>query len=216
MTAQARPADHEGRISRTEAAIDGLAENQRALEATVEKGFRNVFDAIDRLGERATTQRAGAFGALSTVAGIAVTVILAIGAAIGSGYVRDLSRLESHQLRIESTLGGEVDRLAAEVNGREFDRGKNDQRIHDLTAATEKLDNRLQMEMRLLNDTTEAKLMALDGRLQGEIKNAFDRSEEDRMRLRERVMVMDEELKDSRETSARLQERVGIGRGHEK
>lgn len=150
----------EGRVSSTETAIKGLAENQRALEATVDKGFRQVFEAIERVTDRQSTQRSGTFGALTTIAGIAVTVVLAIGAAIGSGYVRDIERMHY---------------------------------------GMDKLDERLQMEMRLIDSATNAKLLS-----------AEERAADDRGRIRDRVAVLEEEVKDTRETSARLQERVGI------
>jgi hypothetical protein len=50
-------------------------------------------------------------------------------------------------------------------------KGRVDQQLADLRSITVKLDVDLQREMRDVNATTEAKLVALDQRLQGEIGN---------------------------------------------
>jgi hypothetical protein len=88
-------------------------------------------------------------------------------------------------------------------------KGRVDQQISDLRTLTTKLDVDLQREMRDVNATTEAKLVALDQRLQAELSNttrllqatvehtqkSLEQNSENQINNREHISTLYERLK---------------------
>lgn len=105
-------------------------------------------------------------------------VVLAIGGAFGSSYVRDQTRTEARVTELEDA------RVEAA-----YSRGKTDQRLDQIQALAEtnrdnitlsfkELDSKLQREMNLADATIEGGLRDLDGRLQDEIRVSRDTRKE--------------------------------------
>lgn len=121
-------------------AVDSLTGDVRSLAASFEKRGRPEWTTY--------------FG----FAGIILTIVGMVGGSVAWGYGKDQTRLES---------------LVADMGERElewqFNRGQIHNKVTGLESMTADLDIRLQREMRDVNATTEAKLDAMDKRLQEEI-----------------------------------------------
>lgn len=134
--------DVDERIARIEAVTIGLAESVEKLSKTV-----------NEISERVSASTKTDWGRLLGLSAIILTIV----GMLGSGYVRDMNRVEAV-----------ADDLVKRSGTTEYERGKTDQQITDLRTHGRDLDERLQREMRQINETTEAKIVALDKRIQTE------------------------------------------------
>lgn len=188
------PDDSGARVARAEARIEGL---QAAVEAnqqhisqlaeTVKSGFRDLHSEISRTAadshaeiaqiaasnhaaiERLTQKTYPNLSAWGTWAGVVLSIVFAIGAAVGWGFTRDMTRVETAIAK-----DNDYTLLQAKAEGRAEaiqDRLRRDQERDAENTKLEfsKLDDRLQREMRQINETTEAKISGLDARIQQEI-----------------------------------------------
>ena len=119
--------------------------------------------------------------------GAAMTVIVAIGAAFGSSYTRDQNRLEGNVMVLQ---GRAIEDATS--------RGRVDQRLDQLSEGVERIrqrieeafkeiDDKLQREMRLIDEITRALVVELDGRLQSEIGRSRQERMDQLMELRGRL-----------------------------
>lgn len=118
-------------------------------------------------------------------------VVLAIGGAFGSSYVRDQNRTEQRVTILED----------ARVDAA-YSRGKTDQRLDQIQALAEtnrdnitlsfkELDSKLQREMNLADATIEGGLRDLDSRLQHEIIVSRETRMEQLAALIERLEILE-------------------------
>ena len=107
-------------------------------------------------------------------AGIILTIVGMVGGAIFVGYSESRKRTES-----------DVNSLLMKALDLEYKRGVSETEIGSLSASVKKLDVDLQREMRDVNATTEAKLHAMDVRLQDEMKRTASVGTEDRTAIKE-------------------------------
>lgn len=141
------------RIAALEAIVDSLA-----------KDVTQVVQSVRELSRSVSSRSETNWGVLIGGGTLILGIVGLVGGAIGAGILRDMNRLETQQLAHETWA---LDK-AMEI---EFERGKAQQQREDLRANYAKLDLDLQREMRDVNATTEAKLVALDRRIQTEITN---------------------------------------------
>lgn len=131
-------------------------------------------------------------------AGIILSIVAMVGGAIFTGYSATQRRLEEVAISM-----GNRDLLL------EFERGKADQQRTDLRISVTKLDVDLQREMRDVNATTEAKLTALDKRIQEEITRTSVQLTDSRKQLENIVddlrRTSEQSVKDRAMHDARLQ-----------
>lgn len=130
----------ESRLSRLEATVEGVASELAHISQTI-KGLGTVN-----------------WSTYIGFAGIILTIVGLVGGAVFAGYA-------ANQGRMEAIISKMIDRAME----REYDRGVVFTQIGALESITKKLDVDLQREMRDVNATTEAKLVALDRRIQDEI-----------------------------------------------
>lgn len=149
--------DMEGRLSSAETAIKGLADSMTSLAHTVNVGFDRINDRIGMMSRPNYTLLVSIIGLAAVLGGGAVT-----------WYDRDYIRLNSDIKKTteETILMGKAAAVA-------------EYQLNQVDKANRDLDERLQREMRLINDKTAGELIALDTRLQGEIR-AVDASSLDR------------------------------------
>jgi hypothetical protein len=140
------------------AEVEGLQREVHALASQVQ-------GIADRLASAGRTQ----WSALASWAGIILAIVGGVGGAILSGYTRDQGRLEGavgtlDMARIDAAResGGTQEKVHA-VEDRTL---RNRDRIE---AASKELDDKLQREMRLIDETTRSQLEALDHRMQNEV-----------------------------------------------
>lgn len=152
--------------------------------------------------------------------GVVLSLLGTVGGVVHTTYMRDKDRLETRII----TLEGQRDEHA-------FERGIVRQRLDQIQAMAEtnrvrieaafkELDEKLQREMRLLNDTDRAGLESLDTRLQAEISRSSredsDLVEANRMRLEalesfsKSVWTRDEQRNFEQQMGLKYERGVGI------
>lgn len=147
----------EARTTRVETQIVSLTESLQSLAQSVkdmgtgiEKSISNLHNKIDGMGKTD-------WGRIIGFTSVVLVIIGIVGGSIGSGYLRDMARLEKN---VEVSNTRDFDQ--------QYNRGKIEQQISDLRISTAKLDTDLQREMRDINAATEIKIEALDVKLQRE------------------------------------------------
>lgn len=156
------------RLARVESEIPALRSSIDSLGQQMSSGFAEL--------KRSIPSGRTDWGILAAWAGVILLVVGMVGGVVASGF------------------DGKIGANAEDVRGireRELEqaenRGRYAERIDNHGETLTALDATLQREMRLLDGAMEAKLVDLDGRLQGEIARAAHVGEEDRTVLREAV-----------------------------
>ena len=144
------------------------------------------------------------------IAGASVVLSLVLGVvAFTSPMSAEQEVLRRNFSQLHLSISDLIKELHKDGTEQAYHRGQVDQQLKDLRTLTTELDIRLQREMRDVNATTEAKLNALDTRLQSELSNvtgvlrdAIDRSKVEESELRtvtgrntERMGRFDERIK---------------------
>lgn len=146
-------------------------------------GLTKLESMIEGLAEKHNSSRTfpliGALGVSTAVAGVALTII----SLIGQGYVRDMNRIESQQKDIKVSISergkwmGEVtSSLIALQQRTKYNEDKSasvpilEERSTQISKQLKDMDSVLQREMRLLDQTQESNIAALDKRLQQEMR----------------------------------------------
>lgn len=124
------------------AALESESESVVSRLDKIEKSIERIADQIALIRLPNVSVWISAAGLAVTVSGLFVTIGLAIGGVVLSGYARDMVRMEG------------------------YFRERADQNLSGVAA----LDKTLQREMRLINKTTEQSVEDLDRRLQHEIR----------------------------------------------
>jgi uncharacterized protein YoxC len=96
------------------------------------------------------------------------TIILGLVGLFGSGYVRDLTRLEGGQQALT------IAQTQAALSG-EYHRGRGTAKDEELQSGIEKLDAMMQRELSLTIDRADAGLVGLDHRISVELNSDTDR-----------------------------------------
>ena len=151
-----------------------LPQRVATLEAdmrAIKSDLTDIKEAIKTVANRRTE-----WGTLAAWSSVVIVIIAGMGAAIVAPLAERTAAMREAQgaadIRVTTILGGQV--AAA------YDKGKYDERLNSHIEAFNKrtahvddefarFDERLQREMRLLNDKTSVELTDLDKRLQGEI-----------------------------------------------
>lgn len=174
MVATKNEETHESRIARLETVVTNIHEDLTALNKNVSHLATETRDAIKVMSDKISESQKTPWNTLGTWAAVVISVIV-LG---GSGFVRDLNRIDSdhyvgaERLRThELSLGHPA--LIQRVDSVEKDLGN--------------MDTTLQREMRLLDAKGAADLEALDIRLQREMDLKQEADNAKIMELRRRV-----------------------------
>jgi hypothetical protein len=178
------------RIARLESALESLAETVRNMAEQFDRDMSRIANEINRMGRPQWSTYLG-------FAGIILSIVGMVFGAISWGYGKDQARLES---------------IVTAMAGRELEKSYNwgqvNTHISELKILTTDLDTRLQREMRDVNSTTEAKLAALDKRLQEEISRSLIFDSESRNSISKTVDHMQVFIEQMQRTQASNVERV--------
>lgn len=180
----------ESRVSSLETSVGTLVQSVQILSDEVRRDLSILRVTVNEVGQPKWSTYIGFAAVLLTIVGM-------VGGAVGIGYSSD-------QRRVEGRVDGIMDRAL----NLEFERGRSMTETRALMQATEHLDTRLQREMRDVNMITEAKLAALDKRLQDEIARATANMIEHRHTLQELVESLRGSQVIHRENTARNDERL--------
>jgi len=185
----------EARTTRVETQIVSLTESLQSLAQSVKDMGQGIERSIGGLHSKIESMGKTDWGRIIGFTSVVLVIIGIIGGSIGSGYLRDMTRLER-----EVSLSTERDYAQQERRGRIA------QQIEDLNKGTAKLDIDLQREMRDVNATTEAKIVALDTKLQRETSLLNLSIEEKVKRLAEQAKDTEEYQISARELHGRQNE----------
>lgn len=155
----------ESRVSSLETSVESLTKSLHSFTDEMRRDIASLHSGIALAGRPQWSTYIG-------FAGVILTIVGMVGGAVFVGY-------SANAHRIEQSLSAMISR-ALEL---EYKRGVSETEIASLNRLTQKLDVDLQREMRDVNATTEAKLEALDAKVQGEIKDSANRILESRQSL---------------------------------
>ena len=169
----------DSRLARLESIVESLADDVQQITSTLKSITKTEWTTY--IG----------------FAAIILTIVGMVGGVVSWGYAKDQVRLEAI-----------VDKLTDRALALEFARGQVTTEVESLKVLTVDLDTRLQREMRDVNATTEAKLHALDVRLQDELHRAQAATLESRTIWTDQVKKLEEFQDAAKEIHATNIERV--------
>ncbi|MEE8429042.1 MAG: hypothetical protein V3S33_06025 [Gammaproteobacteria bacterium] len=149
--------DFDSRLSRLETIVESLADTVKKIPGSIgdlrEGFYQSLSNLANKFDERGKTDWRAIFSA-------AALVLLIIGM-FSAGYVRDLNRVETTQIKWMDVYIAE---LKAGIAQKALDRAKENKE------GIKHLDETLQREMRLLDQTAKEQVLGLDARIQKEME----------------------------------------------
>ena len=151
----------EERVSSVETELHSLSGQFREHRAAVESRLDSIFSRLSDLRVPNVSTWIAFAGLAIAGSAIMVTIGMGVMAAFASGFIRDLDRVDAEQ----KALVVRVNSYIEDLNPNQVVKNSTENREN-----ISKLDEALQREMRMLNDTTAGQLEALDERLQREME----------------------------------------------
>ncbi len=161
--------------------IGSLAERMAGVESAMKNIGLRLGELVKVFDRHALMQQESTKTPWGLIIGSFTLMVVIVGGLMGafsSGYIRDIERIEATQLR-----GGDRIYLHETKSGHPALTEKVDMSLK----ITDDLDESLQREMRLLNDTINTKVEALDKRIQREIE-LVSLAQQERTKSLERIV----------------------------